>query len=161
MDRKLNRIRMSGAFSFLAHSLPNQKGGGDQGMKRLVLSIVCLVALTLTAIPASAQTRTRLANRGVRYDRRFDQSSVRRYDNQAYRNNNYRYDPRYDSGYWDDRSTWERSRDKITTGIGAGVGAAVGAISGGKRGAIIGAIAGGGGTALYTYVLRDKDRDRY
>jgi hypothetical protein len=130
-------------------------------MKRLVLSIVCLVALTLTAIPASAQTRTRLANRGVRYDRRFDQSSVRRYDNQVYRNNNYRYDPRYDSGYWDDRSTWERSRDKITTGIGAGAGAAVGAITRGKRGAIIGAIAGGGAAALYTYVLRDKDGDGY
>src|SRR4030095_9270240 len=58
MDRKLNRIPMSGAFSFLAHSLPNQKGGGEHGMKRLVLSILCLVALTLTAIPASAQTRT-------------------------------------------------------------------------------------------------------
>lgn len=130
-------------------------------MKRLVLSILCLVALTFTAIPASAQTRTRLRNRDVRYDRRFDQSNVRRYDSQVYRNNNYGYDPRYDNGYWDDRSTWERSRDKITTGIGAGAGAAVGAIVGGKRGAIIGAITGGGGAALYTYVLRDKDPDRY
>jgi hypothetical protein len=161
MDKKLNRIRDQRRNLLLAHSLPNQKGGGEQGMKGLVLSILCLVALTFTAIPVSAQTRTRLANRGVRYDRRFDQTSVRRYDSQVYRNNNYRYDPQYDNGYWDDTSTWERSRDKITTAIGAGAGAAVGAVVGGKRGAIIGAIAGGGGAALYTYVLRDKDRDRY
>jgi hypothetical protein len=128
-------------------------------MKRLALSIVCLLALTFTAIPVSAQTRTRLANRGVRYDRRFDQNNVRRYNNQVYRNDDYRSDPRY--GYYDDRSTWERSRDKITTGIGAGAGAALGGIVGGKRGAIIGAIAGGGGAALYTYVLRDRDNYRY
>ena len=133
-------------------------GRGEQGMKKLVFSIVCLVALTFTAIPASAQTRSRLNNRGVRYDRRYDQNNVRRYDNQVYRNDNYRYDPRYDNGYWDDRSTWDRSRDKITTAIGAGTGAAVGAIVGGKRGAIMGAITGGGAAALYTYVLRDRDR---
>lgn len=130
-------------------------------MKKLALSLVCLLALTLSAIPASAQTRTRRGNRGVRYDRRFDQYSTRRYDNQVYRNNDYRYDQQYGNGYYDDRSTWERSRDKITTAIGAGAGAAVGGMVGGKRGAIIGAIAGGGGAALYTYVLRDRDRDRY
>ena len=126
-------------------------------MKRLLFSIVCLVALTFTAIPAGAQTRSRLNNRGVRYDRRFDQNNVRRYDNQVYRDNYDRYDPRYDNGYWDDRSTWDRSRDKITTAIGAGTGAAVGAIVGGKRGAIMGAITGGGAAALYTYVLLDRD----
>jgi hypothetical protein len=161
LRKKPNGIRDERHILLLAHSLPNHKGGGEQGMKRLVLSILCLVALTLTAIPASAQTRTRLTNRGVRYDRRFDQNNVvRRYDNQVYRNNNYRYDSQYDNGYWDDRSTWDRSRDKITTAIGAGAGAAVGAITRGKRGAIIGAITGGGAAALYTYVLRDKD-DRY
>ena len=130
-------------------------------MKRLVLSIVCLVALTMAAVPAGAQTRTRLGNRSVRADRRYDQYNVRRYDNQVYRNDNYRYDPRYDDGYYDGRSTWDRSRDKITTAIGAGTGAAVGAIVGGKRGAIMGAITGGGAAAIYTYVLRDRDRDRY
>ena len=114
----------------------------------------------MAAVPAGAQTRTRI-NRSVRYDRRYDQANVRRYDNQVYRNDNYRYDPRYDNGYYDDRSTWDRSRDKITTAIGAGTGAAVGAMVGGKRGAIMGAITGGGAAALYTYVIRDRDRDRY
>jgi len=60
-------------------------------------------------------------------------------------------------GEQDEKAT----RDKITTGIGAGAGSVVGATVGGKRGAIIGAIAGGGAAALYTYVLRDKNRQRY
>jgi len=113
----------------------------------------------MAAVPAGAQTRTRLGNRSVRYDRRYDQNNVRRYDNQVYRNDNYRYDPQYDNGYYDDdRSTWDRSRDKITTAIGAGTGAAVGAMVNGKRGAIMGAITGGGAAALYTYVIRNRDR---
>ena len=58
-----------------------------------------------------------------------------------------------------DRSVWDRHRDKITTAGGAGGGALLGAMIGGKKGAIIGAIAGGGAAALYTYKLRDKNRD--
>ena len=107
-------------------------------MKKGIISFVVLVVLMVTAIPASAQTRYR------RYDGR-------------------RYEQRYDgrrSGNWDrNRSTWDRHRDKITTAAGAGAGALIGAMVGGKKGAIIGAIAGGGGAALYTYGIRDKDRD--
>jgi len=32
---------------------------------------------------------------------------------------------------------------------------------GGKKGAILGAIIGGGGAAVYTYGIRDKDNRRY
>lgn len=56
------------------------------------------------------------------------------------------------------RSFWQKHRDKLTVAIGAGSGAAVGGLVGGKKGAAIGALAGGGGSALYTYKLRKRDR---
>jgi len=139
-------------------------------MKKLAPSIVFLLALSIASIPVGAQTRGRCAtNSRVNYDRRYDQSRV--YNQRVYRESGYRsnvysdssYDSSYGSdGYWEgDRSVWDRSRDKITTGIGAGAGTVVGSAIGGRKGAIIGAIAGGGGAALYTYVLRDKNRRRY
>ncbi len=109
-------------------------------MKKGLISIVVLVVLMVSAIPAGAQTRYR------RYDgRRYEQ----RYDGRRYRD-------------WNrDRSVWDKHRDKITTAAGAGGGALLGAMIGGKKGAIIGAIAGGGGAALYTYKLRDRNLDRW
>ena len=126
-------------------------------MKKLVLSIVCLVTLSIAAIPAGAQTRARIN------DRRYDHSPSRVYNNnQVYRNDVYRDSRNRNYDYYgDDRSVWDRSRDKITTGIGAGAGAIIGGLVGGTKGAIIGAAAGGGGAALYTYVLRDKDGYRH
>lgn len=56
------------------------------------------------------------------------------------------------------RSFWEKHRDKLTVAIGAGSGAAIGGLIGGKKGAAIGALAGGGGSALYTYKLRNRNR---
>ena len=56
------------------------------------------------------------------------------------------------------RSFWQKHRDKLTVAMGAGGGAAVGALIGGKKGAAIGALAGAGGSALYTYKLRDRSR---
>ena len=114
-------------------------------MKKGLISIFCLLVLTFTAIPAGAQTRYR------RFDnRRYEQ----RVDN--WRNRNYQRDGRWNR----DRSVWDRHRDKITTAAGAGGGALIGSMIGGKKGAIIGAIVGGGGAAVYTYGIRDKDRDR-
>jgi len=126
-------------------------------MKKGLVSIFCLLVLSLTAIPAGAQTRIRRFDNYRRYEQRVADS---RYRNEAYR---YRDGRRYrDRDYWDrDRSVWDEHRDKITTAAGAGGGAVIGGLIGGKKGAIIGAIAGGGGAALYTYKVRDKDRRRY
>lgn len=57
------------------------------------------------------------------------------------------------------RSFWQKHRDKLTVAMGAGGGAALGALIGGKKGAAIGALAGGGGSALYTYKLRKRNRN--
>jgi hypothetical protein len=56
------------------------------------------------------------------------------------------------------RSFWQKHRDKLTVAIGAGSGAAIGGLIGGKKGAAIGALAGGGGSALWTYKIRDRSR---
>ena len=56
------------------------------------------------------------------------------------------------------RSFWQKHRDKLTVAIGAGSGAAIGGLIGGTKGAAIGALAGGGGSALYTYKLRNRNR---
>ena len=124
-------------------------------MKKLALSIICLLALTVTAIPAGAQTRSRIYNRNV-YS-----SGVNR--DRSYRDRNYRandYNRRYENDRWDNRSFWDEHRDKITTAAGAGTGALIGGLVGGPKGAIIGALAGGGGAALYTYKIRDKHYHR-
>ena len=120
-------------------------------MKKGLLSIFCLLALMVTAVPASAQTRFRRSSD----DRRYEQ----RVTDWRYRNDR-TSGRRYSGRRWEQRSFWDRHRDKLTTGIGAGAGAAVGAAVGGKKGAIIGAIVGGGGAALYTYGIRDRDNRR-
>src|SRR5215470_15562154 len=72
----------------LARSLPNE-GTEALGMKKGLITLVCLIALSVTAIPAGAQTRLR------RYDQRYDQ---RVYSGRSYNN-----------GTWyDNRSVWDR-----------------------------------------------------
>jgi hypothetical protein len=56
------------------------------------------------------------------------------------------------------RSFWQKHRDKLTVAAGTGGGALLGGLIGGKKGSLIGAIAGAGGSALYTYKIRKKDR---
>ena len=133
-------------------------------MKRVLVTVICLLVLSIAAIPVGAQTRSRITNR-VYSGRNYSRTTA--YNNRVNRDYANRNSGYYDSrnsdryGYYDDRSRWEKSRDKITTAIGAGAGAAVGGLIGGKKGAIIGAIAGGGGAALYTYKIRDNRRRRY
>jgi hypothetical protein len=105
-------------------------------MTRFFGLIICLVLLAGAASPAWAQT---------------SRSRYRRYDNsrQVY------YDQRYN------RSIWDQHRDKITVAAGAGVGAVIGGLAGGRTGAAIGALIGAGGSALYTYKLRDRNDRRY
>ena len=119
-------------------------------MKKGLVSIFCLLVLTITALPVGAQTRYRRYE-GSRYEQRI---------------RDYHYGDRVYSGRryqrWDqDRSFWDRHRDKLTTAIGAGAGTVIGSAIGGKKGAIIGAIVGGGGSAIYTYGIRDKNRRRF
>ena len=42
--------------------------------------------------------------------------------------------------------------------MGTGGGALIGGLIGGKKGAAIGALGGAGGSALYTYKLRNRNR---
>ena len=65
----------------------------------------------------------------------------------------------YDYNRSSGRSFWDKHRDKLTMAIGTGAGAAVGGLIGGKKGAAIGALSGLGGSALYTYKLRKRNRN--
>ncbi|HYE13360.1 MAG TPA: hypothetical protein VD968_02840 [Pyrinomonadaceae bacterium] len=65
----------------------------------------------------------------------------------------------YDYGQTKGRSFWQKHRDKLTVAIGTGAGAAIGGAIGGKKGALIGALSGAGGSALYTYKLRKRNRN--
>jgi hypothetical protein len=126
-------------------------------MKKFFVTAFCLIALSASAIPAAAQTRGRRCNPNVQSGRVYSERGYRVYNNQVY--NGGQYDV-YRDGRYDNRSFWEKHRDKITTAGGAGVGALLGGIGGGKKGAIIGAIAGGGGAGLYTYGIRDRNNRR-
>jgi len=64
----------------------------------------------------------------------------------------------YDYGQRSGRSFWQKHRDKLTVAMGAGGGALLGGLIGGKKGAGIGALAGAGGSALYTYKIRKRNR---
>ncbi|HEV2705776.1 MAG TPA: hypothetical protein VGV59_07610 [Pyrinomonadaceae bacterium] len=56
------------------------------------------------------------------------------------------------------RSFWQKHRDKLTVAAGTGGGALIGGLIGGKKGALIGGLAGAGGSALYTYKIRKRNR---
>ncbi|MGH9932394.1 MAG: hypothetical protein ACREA9_24590 [Pyrinomonadaceae bacterium] len=139
-------------------------------MKKLIATLVTLIALSMAALPVTAQTQRRCSNRSTyngrsdsRYDGRYNRDGQYRgdaYGNDAYRNDTYRNDSyRNDnSRYGQNRSVWDKHRDKITTAGGAVGGALLGGLIGGKKGALIGAITGGAGAAVYTYKIRDKNR---
>ena len=128
-------------------------------MKKILATLISLVIITMAALPAAAQTRTRTRSvyqtRSV-YRTQNDRFNRNRTNNYRYNNDNYRYGD--DDWYDNNRSVWDKHRDKITTAAGAGGGAIIGGLIGGKKGAIIGAITGGAGAALYTYKIRDKNR---
>ena len=65
----------------------------------------------------------------------------------------------YDYGQTKGRSFWQKHRDKLTVAMGTGGGALLGGLIGGKKGAGIGALAGAGGSALYTYKIRKRNRN--
>ena len=129
-------------------------------MKKLLAIFVSVIVLSMTALPAAAQTRCRRTNAQTtysRYDTRYDRNTAydSRYGGSVYRNDQTVYQDYY--GY-DNRSVWQRHRDKLTTAGGAVAGALLGGMIGGKKGAIIGAVTGGAGAAVYTYKIRDRYR---
>jgi uncharacterized protein YcfJ len=113
-------------------------------MKKIFGLIMSIVLLAGAALPAAAQTR-----RGT-YASRAAQQRVYQNQRRVY----------YDRGR-DNRSFVEEHRDKITVAGGTVAGAVIGALAGGRKGAIIGALIGGGGSAIYTYGVRDKNDHRY
>lgn len=115
-------------------------------MKKLFGVILTLVLIATTVTPVFAQKGKR--NKCV--DRNYGNYSRYEDRNRGYRNRRYR----------DNRSWWDKHRDKTTVAIGAGAGAAIGGITGGKKGAVIGALLGAGGAALYTYKLRDRNKNK-
>lgn len=124
-------------------------------MKRLVALVISVAILAAVSVPAFAQQRN------CRRDSRTN-SSRGYYDQQGYGNSGYygnasNYDNRayYNYGY-DNRSFWQKHRDKLTVAIGTGAGAAIGAMLGGRRAAVIGAAAGAGSSALYAYRIRNR-----
>ena len=141
-------------------------------MKRFIATLVSLVVLSMVALPVAAQTRS-CPNRPIgpvtirQSEGRYNTSSNRNsgYRNNGYRNDSYRNDvynndvyTNNDYRYGDNRSVWQKHRDKITTAGGAVGGALLGGLIGGKKGAAIGAITGGAGAGVYTYKIRDKYR---
>ena len=123
-------------------------------MKKTLSTVMCLLLLTATAMPAWAQTSRRYAGgRATTVAER----QYRRYARSGQANYDRRYD---DDGRYDRRSIWEQHRDKITVAGGAGAGAVIGGLASGKKGAILGALIGAGGSALYTYKVRDRNDER-
>ncbi|MBC7929917.1 MAG: hypothetical protein H7Z38_05045 [Rubrivivax sp.] len=110
-----------------------------------------LTASRASAVPAASRVSYRNTPRSVNYrntprTRSVNRSAPRR----VY----------YDYGQKKGRSFWQKHRDKLTVAMGAGGGAVLGGVIGGKKGAAIGALAGGGGSALYTYKIRKRNRNR-
>jgi len=114
-------------------------------MKKIFGLVMSIVLLAGAALPALAQT----ARRGTYASSAAQQRAYERRQREYYNDRS------------DDRSVFEKHRDKLTVAGGTAAGAAVGAVAGGKKGAVIGALVGAGASALYTYKLRDKDEDRW
>jgi hypothetical protein len=123
-------------------------------MKKLIAAALFIVMLSVSALPSFACRR--------RYYRSYYRTGYSRsyYRPVRYRTVRYRPVRSYYSYRYHHRSFWDKHRDKLTLAMGTGGGALVGGLVGGRRGAGIGALAGLGGSALYTYGLRNR-RHRY
>src|ERR1051325_1618334 len=109
---KLQKSGVIAARRYWHTHCQKRSDGGQVVMKKGLVTIFCLLALTLSAIPAGAQTRSRYYDSSRRYEQR---TRDYRYGNQVYGGRRYGWDR--------NRSFWDQHRDKLTTGIGAGAGA--------------------------------------
>ena len=114
-------------------------------MKKLIATLMTLIVLSIAAVPRVPRPAI-----GVRIVERLRRAMTSVTTLAAIGMTNIVYQ--------EDRSVWEKHRDKITTAGGAVAGTVLGGLIGGKKGAIIGAITGGAGAAIYTYKIRDKGR---
>jgi len=125
-------------------------------MKKTFSALVLIGILAAVSVSSFAQGRNcRRGYESRSYDSRsyYDNSRGSYYDNsRGYNDTSRAY---YDYGYRNG-SVWDRHRDKLTVGGGSLGGAIIGGLIGGRRGAAIGALAGAGGSALYTYKLRNR-----
>ncbi len=121
-------------------------------MKKIFTLAMTLVALAILTAPTFAQGRSRRTNdtsySSQRSSRQYYDNARSSYDNSGSYDDN--------SGWYRDRSFWDRHRDKLTVAAGTAGGAAIGGLIGGKKGAVIGALSGLGGSALYTYKIRNR-----
>jgi hypothetical protein len=130
-------------------------------MKRIFTLLMAIMILAVLSAPSFAQGRGRRNDNSQSCNSRNDSRS---YDSRSYDSRSYSSQGYYDNSraYYDygtqsgNRSVWDRHRDKLTVGAGTVGGAILGGLIGGRRGAVIGAIAGAGGSALYTYKLRNR-----
>lgn len=144
-------------------------------MKKFLVSVLMLMVFAVVLpISASAQNYCRKSYRSSRYSNAYYGHTGggryrRSYNRRSYRQPVYysSYQPAYYSprrsysGYSSRPSFYRRHRNAINIGLGTGGGALIGGLLGGRRGAVIGALAGAGGSALYTYKLRPKQRRYY
>jgi outer membrane lipoprotein SlyB len=100
-------------------------------MKKFIATLM-MMAMLAVALPLAANAQTS----GNRYTR--NRTNTNRVDKKP--------------------SFYQRHRNLINIGIGTGAGALLGGLIGGKKGALIGTAAGAGGSALYTYKIRPKNR---
>ena len=114
-------------------------------MKKMITLLMAITILGALAAPSFAQGGN---------CRSHDSSCSTRSDSQTYYDNSQAY-PNYSNKYRG-RGFWNRHRDKLTVAMGTAGGAAIGGLIGGKKGAVIGALSGLGGTALYTYKIRNR-----
>gem|GEM_PF-715322 len=138
-------------------------------MKRIFTILMAMAILAVVAAPSFSQGRGRRNSNSQSCNSRNDS---RTYDSRAYDSRSYSSQGYYNNGsqsaydnssaYYDygtqsrGASVWDRHRDKLTVGAGTVGGAILGGLVGGRRGAAIGALAGAGGSALYTYKLRNR-----
>ncbi len=128
----------------------------NQITKKIFSGFVLIGMLTAVSVSSFAQGRNcRRGYESRSYDSRsyYDNSRSYNYDSSRadYDNSRAYYDYGYRNG-----TVWDRHRDKLTVGAGTIGGAIIGGLIGGGRGAAIGAVAGAGGSALYTYKLRNR-----
>ena len=141
-------------------------------MKKFLVGTLMLMVLAIVLpLSVSGQSYCRRNFRGssARYSNAYYGNNYARYRNRRSYRRSYRqpvyyssYQPTYHTTYSSNRpSFYRRHRNVINMAIGTGGGLVLGGLLGGRRGAGVGALLGAGGSALYTYKLRPKQRLYY